>query len=133
MSNQLDIELRESSINMLAPEGELLVRRFYGSLFSGHPQVRPMFTNTNPRARQKKMLAALQLVIANLRKSETLKSALDMTGLFRLSRRPSGASIGRTTVGTDQAVVAFTAAASPVSSSRFESQADIGESQLQRF
>jgi len=80
MANQLNVELLESSFKALAPQGELLVERFYEALFTQYPQVKPLFTNSNPKTQQKKLLGALQLVVNNLRNPEALKSALISMG-----------------------------------------------------
>lgn len=39
----LNIELLESSFNLVAPKGEALVNRFYERLFKKYPSVKPMF------------------------------------------------------------------------------------------
>jgi len=75
----LNVDLLESSFAALAPQGELLVARFYAELFKRFPGVIPLFQNTTPEEQQKKLLAALQLVVNNLRKPAVLKKAL--TGL----------------------------------------------------
>jgi len=75
----LDVETLESSFNLLAPRANELVARFYSELFRQHPAVIPMFKNTDPQEQQKKLLAAIKLVIENVRKPEVLANAL--TGL----------------------------------------------------
>jgi methyl-accepting chemotaxis protein len=80
MANPLNIELLESSFKALAPQGELLVERFYQVLFDKHPQVKPLFVNTDPKSQQKKLLAGLSLVIGNLRDPDTLSTALQKMG-----------------------------------------------------
>ena len=80
MANSLNIDLLESSFKALAPQGELLVEKFYDALFAQYPQVKPLFNNTDPKSQQKKLLAALQLVISNLRNPEGLKTALEKMG-----------------------------------------------------
>jgi methyl-accepting chemotaxis protein len=80
MANPLNVELLESSFNALAPQGELLVERFYQALFSQYPQVKPLFANTDPKSQQKKLLAALNLVISNLRNPDVLSAALQKMG-----------------------------------------------------
>jgi len=72
----LNVDLLESSFAALAPKGELLVARFYAELFKRFPGVIPLFENTTPEEQQKKLLAALQLVVNNLRKPAVLKKAL---------------------------------------------------------
>jgi len=77
----LDVETLESSFNLLAPQGEELVRRFYDELFERAPAVKPMFANTTPAEQQKKLLAALKLVIENVRSPETLAPVLTAMGI----------------------------------------------------
>ena len=72
----LNVDVLESSFNALAPQGEVLVARFYEELFKRFPGVVPLFENTTPEEQQKKLLAALQLVVNNLRKPDVLKKAL---------------------------------------------------------
>jgi methyl-accepting chemotaxis protein len=78
--NTSQIELLESSFSALAPQGELLVERFYLALFDQFPQVKPLFINTDPKSQQNKLLAALSLVISNLRNPDTLTAALQKMG-----------------------------------------------------
>ncbi len=67
---QLNVELLENSFQAVAPHGETIVRRFYEELFKRHPAVKPLFSKTTPEKQQLKLLAALKLVIANLRTPE---------------------------------------------------------------
>jgi len=76
----LDVTTLETSFNLLAPRGEELVRRFYDELFQRAPQVRPMFDNTTPAGQQQKLLAALKLVVENVRKPEALAPVLTTMG-----------------------------------------------------
>ena len=80
MSKPLNVQLLEASFKALAPQGEVLVERFYKALFEQYPQVRPLFKNSDPKAQQKKLLAALQLVIGNLKNPEELTAALEKMG-----------------------------------------------------
>lgn len=73
------VRLLRESFDLLAPRGELLAERFYERLFDKHPDVQPLFANSTPEEQQKKLLAALKLVVANLEKPDKLTSAL--TGL----------------------------------------------------
>lgn len=76
----LDVETLESSFNLLAPQAEQLVENFYKDLFAHYPDVVPMFKNTKPKEQQKKLLAALKLVINNIRKPDVLAEALKDLG-----------------------------------------------------
>ena len=78
--NELDISLIENTFNMLAPQGEQLVARFYEELFKRYPEVQSMFSGTTPEKQQAKLLAALKLVVTNLRNQDTLVNALTEMG-----------------------------------------------------
>ncbi len=75
----LNADLLESSFNALAPQGELLVSKFYEELFKRYPSVQSMFSQTTPESQQGKLLAALKLVVKNSRNPKVLKRVL--TGL----------------------------------------------------
>jgi len=76
----LDVETLESSFNLLAPQAETLVARFYEELFKRYPAVAPLFASTTPAEQQKKLLASLKLVIENIRKPDVLANALTAMG-----------------------------------------------------
>ncbi len=76
----LNVELLERSFSALAPYGEAIVQRFYDELFTRYPQVRPLFRNVSQQDQQRKLLAALKLVISNLRNPGVLKDALQKLG-----------------------------------------------------
>ena len=73
---ELNIEVLETSFNAIAPQAEKLVARFYEELFVRHPAVKPLFANTTQEKQQSKLLAALKLVVANLRNPDVLKNTL---------------------------------------------------------
>jgi len=76
----LDLEALESSFAALAPAGEELTRRFYQRLFADYPQVKPLFSGTSVAEQHRKLWAALNLVIAQLRKPEVLAKTLTDLG-----------------------------------------------------
>jgi len=76
----LDVTTLETSFNLLAPRGEELVQRFYEELFQRAPQVKPMFANTTPAEQQNKLLAALKLVVENVRNPQALVPVLTSLG-----------------------------------------------------
>ncbi len=76
----LNVELLEKSFNLVAPKGDELVERFYDRLFSKYPAVKPLFENTKMADQKKKLLAALVLVVQNLRHPDTLQKALKELG-----------------------------------------------------
>ena len=73
------IERLEASFNLLAPRAEELVDRFYANLFAKNPGVRPMFPSEMSE-QKKKLLAAIQLVMQNLRTPEKLADPLKQLG-----------------------------------------------------
>ena len=76
----LQIELLETSFQLIAPRGEAFVTAFYERLFTNYPQTRAFFASTSMKEQRKKLLGALILVIQNLRKPEVLTSALKGLG-----------------------------------------------------
>ena len=79
-NNSLNIELLEQSFAALAPRAGELVKRFYDDLYSRYPAVRPLFKNTTSEAQQTKLVAALQLVIKQLRDPSQLTNTLQQLG-----------------------------------------------------
>lgn len=77
---QEQVALLESSFAALAPQADQLIARFYSRLFELHPEVKPMFAESDLVEQQKKLVAALQLVINNLRNPEKLQDALKGLG-----------------------------------------------------
>jgi hypothetical protein len=76
----LNIELLESSFELLEPQAETLVSRFYDRLLDKHPAVKPMFVRTTMTEQKKKLLASHVLVMQNLRRPDSLGPALKQLG-----------------------------------------------------
>ena len=76
----LNIKLLQDSFELIKPQGPELVRRFYDQLFLKFPAVRPLFANTTQKEQEKKLLAALALVVNNLRNPDALAKALQEMG-----------------------------------------------------
>ncbi len=76
----LNVELLESSFDVLALNANKLAKRFYEELFARYPAVKPMFANTTPVKQQKKLVAALVLVVKSLRTPEALVDVLTNLG-----------------------------------------------------
>ncbi len=79
-SPQLNVEVLKSSFEALAPQGEALVKAFYDRLFELYPKVKPMFKGTTQKQQEKKLLAALKLVVNTLGQPAKLKKALSELG-----------------------------------------------------
>lgn len=76
----LNVELLESSFKLVAPKAEELANLFYARLFREHPELRPMFPDDMSQ-QKKHLVAALALVVENLRNPETLTKALSDLGI----------------------------------------------------
>lgn len=81
----LNASLVEESFALVAPRAEELVRDFYQTLFKDYPQVRPLFSGVDQRGQEKKLLAALKLVVNNLRKTEALLPVLRDLGAHHVN------------------------------------------------
>ena len=75
-----NVELLEKSFEALAPQASELVTRFYDELLRRHPMVAPLFSNTTRAVQEKKLLAALKLVVASLRKPDSLIAVVSKLG-----------------------------------------------------
>ena len=75
-----DADWIEESFAALADRGETLVADFYAHLFEQAPELEPLFDNTTPANMQKKLLAALALLVQNIRKPDVLKDYLHKLG-----------------------------------------------------
>lgn len=73
----LNPDVLESSFAALAPHGQDLADRFYDRLFRDYPGVKPLFADVEMAEQKQKLLASLQLVVANVRKPEDLTRALE--------------------------------------------------------
>lgn len=76
----LNVELLEQSFAQIKPRAEDFVASFYENLFAAHPEAKPLFAKTNMVEQRKHLLAALVLVVQNLRKPEVLGEALKTLG-----------------------------------------------------
>ncbi|NEQ82790.1 MAG: flavohemoprotein [Moorea sp. SIO2I5] len=76
----LQVELLEESFEKIKPSATEFVASFYENLFTDYPAAQPLFDTTDMVAQKKKLLASLVLVVENLRKPDTLSSALKGLG-----------------------------------------------------
>jgi hemoglobin-like flavoprotein len=79
-SMALNVAVLEESFAAISPRGAKFVASFYQRLLSEHPQARPLFANVDMAGQQRKLLAALALVVENLRRPEILGPALRELG-----------------------------------------------------
>jgi len=76
----LEADILRDSFELLAPQAEQVVSRFYDELFLRFPAVKPMFANTSKAKQSKMLLASIKLVIANLDNPGKLVPALQEMG-----------------------------------------------------
>jgi PAS domain S-box-containing protein len=75
-----EVELLEESFAVLAPQGDALAARFYQRLFEYYPTVMPLFSGSSVAEQQKKLLAALVLLVQNLHRPDVLNEYLKGLG-----------------------------------------------------
>lgn len=75
----LQVELVEESFDMLAPQGEELVERFYSRLLTNE-DVQPLFRHVDLKRQQQMLLNALLFVRGSLRDTDTLVPTLQALG-----------------------------------------------------
>ncbi len=76
----LNFEVLEGSFNALEPVGEALAEKFYETLFDRHPDIAPLFSNVSIEEQNKKLWAALQMVVGELRNPSSLTEVLQNLG-----------------------------------------------------
>ena len=76
----LNVEVLEQSFQEIKPRASEFVISFYDNLFITHPELKPLFANTNMAKQQKMLLNSLVLVVENLRKPELLGQTLKALG-----------------------------------------------------
>jgi hemoglobin-like flavoprotein len=75
----LDLELLETSFDLLAPRGDELMDEFYERLFAAAPEVRPLFPN-DMRRQKTMLLGALVLLRKSLRNLDAIVPKLRELG-----------------------------------------------------
>jgi hemoglobin-like flavoprotein len=81
----LDLPALESSFDLVAPHGELLVDTFYARLFAAAPAVQPLFAHTDLRRQKTMLLGTLVLLRKSLRNLETITPKLRELGARHVS------------------------------------------------
>ena len=76
----LDIELLESSFDLIAPDGDRLMDVFYARLFAAAPAVQPLFAGTDLRRQKGMLLGTLVLLRKSLRDLDRIVPALRALG-----------------------------------------------------
>ena len=81
----LNVEILEQSFDKVKPRANEFAASFYENLFNAHPEVKPLFTNTDMGNQEKKLLNSLVLVVENLRNPEALSPVLNALGARHIS------------------------------------------------
>jgi nitric oxide dioxygenase len=77
---QLDLTALEESFDLIAPDGDDLMDRFYAGLFAAAPAVRPLFAGTDMRRQKAMLLSALVLLRKSLRDLDAIIPTLGALG-----------------------------------------------------
>lgn len=76
----IDVALLQNSFLKVIPQQQTFTATFYDILFTEHPEVEPLFADTDMKTQQSKLFAALSTTINNLNNSTTLVSTLQELG-----------------------------------------------------
>ena len=77
---QLQVELLESSFELVKPKANNFVASFYTHLFNDYPAAKPLFAHLKMSEQGNKLLASLVFVVENLKKPGVLTEALKGLG-----------------------------------------------------
>ena len=78
----LNIDLVKNSFNLIKDDAVKFSASFYNKLFDYHPELLPLFENTDLAAQEKKLIVSLEIIVENLRNPETLSMALKSLGAY---------------------------------------------------
>jgi methyl-accepting chemotaxis protein len=76
----LEVETLEESFDLVAPQGDELMRRFYDRLFEVAPAVEPMFANVDMDRQRKALLNMLVVLRESLRDLDDIVPDLEALG-----------------------------------------------------
>jgi hemoglobin-like flavoprotein len=76
----LQVELLETSFDLIAGDGDRLMDRFYARLFAAAPAVKPLFAGTDLRRQKSMLLGTLVLLRKSLRDLDRIVPALRALG-----------------------------------------------------
>jgi hemoglobin-like flavoprotein len=76
----MNVDVLETSFDLVAPRGEELVTVFYERLFERAPHVRPLFAHTDMARQRSMLLAALVLLRKSLRDLDSIAPKLRELG-----------------------------------------------------
>lgn len=80
-SAKTDTDYVEESFFALADKGQQIVADFYAHLFEHYPELVPLFDGVSKAGQQKKLLAALTLLVKSLRQPDILQAYLKGLGV----------------------------------------------------
>src|SRR5215211_8310024 len=72
----LQVQLLETSFDLIAPHGDTLMDTFYARLFAAAPAVKPFFASTDLRRQKGMLLSTLVLLRKSLRNLDAIVPAL---------------------------------------------------------
>lgn len=78
----LNIKLLENSFDKVKPQAIAFSASFYHKLFVAHPELKPLFKNTDAKAQEKKLVASLAIIVENLHNPQPLTFALKSLGAY---------------------------------------------------
>ncbi len=78
--NNLNVDLLLSTFLKIEPQSNEFATTFYRILFDKYPQILPLFSATNMEQQKIKLIQSLELVIANVHNTETLREVLRALG-----------------------------------------------------
>jgi methyl-accepting chemotaxis protein len=76
----LDLQALETSFDLVASRGDVLMDVFYARLFAAAPAVKPLFAGTDPRRQKAMLLGALVQLRGSLRNLPAFVPALQRLG-----------------------------------------------------
>jgi methyl-accepting chemotaxis protein len=76
----LQVDLLETSFDLIAPDGDELMDTFYARLFETAPAVKPLFAGTDLRKQKAMLLSALVLLRKSLRDLDRVVPTLHALG-----------------------------------------------------
>ena len=76
----LELNALETSFDLVAPRGEVLIDIFYARLFAAAPAVEPLFAGTDLRRQKAHLLGALVLLRKSLRDLDAIVPSLRALG-----------------------------------------------------
>jgi uncharacterized protein YjbI with pentapeptide repeats/hemoglobin-like flavoprotein len=76
----LNIEVLEQSFEKVKLHADEFAASFYENLFKANPELKPLFTKTDMKSQEKKLLNSLVLIVENIRNPEALEPVLKALG-----------------------------------------------------